>query len=537
MVSSIEAAVPTLPGVESRDEHDLRIWTAAAMWLGGGVAATAATIIPGEAALDVLALRWLAGLCVLASVISMALFPKASNSRLYLLTNIFSAIGEVGVCFACASSGGASSGFVGLYFFSVLYAAYFFRRSHACLHLALISVLAAAPLVYDSSIRGTQFPGRLVVLVACFWGMYAVIAQRKRRLLLAELTSRQRALSDSLTGLHNVRSLRERVSQRELAPGTGVVVLDVDDFKAVNTEYGHLAGDELLQVVGAGLLELSDERDCVARIGGDEFAMLVCDRTGPEIAALAKGCGPAIGRARRRIDPAWREVTVSVGVALWPEDGRTLSELLDAADRQMFLAKEVRKRALREVQAVLEESSASAYEDRRPAAQTRAQAPSQQRLTRWATSEPRERSLWRVGWERCWSRRPQQSTAAALTWLAAVAITLIVMLMPDADSAHVAAVAALLAGGVTVSLLLFALPASMSEAARRIAGALAIPGLALRTVRCCHWYSCSSHSPPTSPSRAPRCCASPARLWSVRARSPMPQEQRGRRSWCPSSRL
>jgi diguanylate cyclase (GGDEF)-like protein len=478
MTSVSEQATPTLPGIEARDEHDLRIWTAVAMWLGGGLAAAAATGLPGTK-VEVVDLRVLAGLCALAAIVSVIMFRPASNRRLYLLTNIFSAIGEVGVCFACLWSGGASSGFVGLYFFSVLYGAYFFRRAHAVLHLLLVSALAALPLIYDDGRAGTHFPGRLVVLVVSFWAMYIVIDYRKRRLLFAELSSRRRALSDPLTGLHNLRSLRERAEREELRAGTGLVLMDIDDFKAVNTEYGHLAADELLRALGAGLLELGRERDCVARIGGDEFAMLVFDRTGAEIAALAKGCVPAIGRARRQADLQYGDLSASVGCAVWPQDGSTLTELMATADREMFAVKESRKRAAAQVQAAL-----SSHEER-PAPRAREprplRAPARTPTRLWPVDgvQPRVRPGSAIRWQRWWSRRPRKSTAAGVIWVGGAAITLATMLVPGADSHHVFAVACLVGAGLVAGVALIVVPASLSEPACLFFDVLAVPGIAL----------------------------------------------------------
>jgi predicted signal transduction protein with EAL and GGDEF domain len=154
------------------------------------------------------------------------------------------------VWLACFWSGGPSSGLAELYFFPVLYDAYFFRPKQVVTHLVINSMLAVSPLLYAASIRGTQFPGHVAVLISGFWGMSAVICYRKRRLLTAELMSRRQALSDPLTGLHNLRSLRDRAAQQPPAEGTAVLVIDIDDFKAVNTEYGHTGADELLRQVG-----------------------------------------------------------------------------------------------------------------------------------------------------------------------------------------------------------------------------------------------------------------------------------------------
>ncbi|MFI4984549.1 MAG: GGDEF domain-containing protein [Solirubrobacterales bacterium] len=154
-------------------------------------------------------------------------------------------------------------------------------------------------------------------------------------------------------------ALLARAAQQPPAEGTAVPVIDIDDFKAVNTECGHTGADELLRQVGVELLALTDERDCVARIGGDEFAVLVYGKTRSEIEVLADSCAQAIRRRREQAGLEGRDLSGSVGYALWREDGRTLPDLLMAADREMFSAKAASKRAAGETPAAQNTSAVS----------------------------------------------------------------------------------------------------------------------------------------------------------------------------------
>jgi hypothetical protein len=285
MTPVIEQPAPAVSGIELRDEHDLRIWTGIAMWLGGACAAAAATVLPGSGTLHIAELRGLVDISVFIAIVDFVLIRSASNRALYVLTNILVVLGAMTAWFACFWSGGASSGFLELYYFPVLYVAYFFRAKQAVPQLVLISVLAASPLVYDGSLRGTQFPGHVAVLVAGFWGMSAVIGYRRRRLLLAELNLRKQALSDPLTGVHNLRSLRDRAAQQQLTQGTGVLVVDIDDFKTVNTEYGH-----------------SGPTTCCGRLALDCWAWRTNTIAWPESAATSSRSSCPAGQNRR----SWR---------------------------------------------------------------------------------------------------------------------------------------------------------------------------------------------------------------------------------------
>ena len=151
---------------------------------------------------------------------------------------------------------------------------------------------------------------------------------------------RHQADHDSLTGLHNRRRFAEEVSgqisyaQRYSRPGV-LLMMDLDSFKFVNDSYGHPVGDKLLCDVAAILAATVRETDVVARIGGDEFAVLLREATEAEGAEVAKGLIAAI---RTDSEPS---VGASVGIAPFDDKGeRTPDELLVAADVALYEAKE-----------------------------------------------------------------------------------------------------------------------------------------------------------------------------------------------------
>jgi diguanylate cyclase (GGDEF)-like protein/PAS domain S-box-containing protein len=152
------------------------------------------------------------------------------------------------------------------------------------------------------------------------------------------------ALTDALTGLANRRHWREvadwhleaaRVDGRAL----GVLFLDLDHFKQVNDRLGHAAGDQLLRTVAVRLRAAVRECDLVARFGGDEFVVLMAQVTSRDDAlVVARKLIDAIAEDFV-LDSEVARVGLSVGAAVYPDDGHDVRALLQAADSALYLAK------------------------------------------------------------------------------------------------------------------------------------------------------------------------------------------------------
>jgi diguanylate cyclase (GGDEF)-like protein/excisionase family DNA binding protein len=142
-----------------------------------------------------------------------------------------------------------------------------------------------------------------------------------------------RARTDDLTGLLNHGSFQEWLerSAREGAPFS-LIMLDLDDFRTVNNERGHQAGDALLRRIAAGLIGAGRETDLVFRYGGDEFTYLLPHTEQAGALQVAE-------RARQAVLKIDLTVSASIGVATFPADGAIASEVLLAADRACFVAK------------------------------------------------------------------------------------------------------------------------------------------------------------------------------------------------------
>jgi diguanylate cyclase (GGDEF)-like protein len=147
---------------------------------------------------------------------------------------------------------------------------------------------------------------------------------------------RELAVRDSLTGLGNYRKLMaslegEMQRSRRTRHSFAVLLMDLDGLKQINDRYGHLVGSQAICRLGDVLRMNSRGIDTAARYGGDEFALIL-----PESGAdVAQRVGERI-RERLAADAGFPKIAVSVGAAVFPQDGQSIEELLDAADRRLY---------------------------------------------------------------------------------------------------------------------------------------------------------------------------------------------------------
>jgi diguanylate cyclase (GGDEF)-like protein len=164
--------------------------------------------------------------------------------------------------------------------------------------------------------------------------------------LTRQFANEKAVRQDTLTGLANRFAFNEGLKEAlgrfgRSGEGFAVLMLDLDRFKEVNDQFGHPAGDEFLIQVAARLRRCTRETDSIARIGGDEFALIAADVSKPE-AAL---------ETARRLDAAFAEPfliegcefvsSTSIGIVLSPRDGNTPDDLLKRVDVALYRAKKV----------------------------------------------------------------------------------------------------------------------------------------------------------------------------------------------------
>ncbi|MEV4411501.1 GGDEF domain-containing protein [Catellatospora sp. NPDC049609] len=179
--------------------------------------------------------------------------------------------------------------------------------------------------------------GEIRELAEAFNAMAARIAERKA--VLTDL-----ATTDPLTGLHNRRLFRTSLARgitRAERRGTpfSLIILDLDHFKSINDRYGHLAGDAVLRQVGELLQRELRADDVAARLGGEEFGVVLPDAGRDAAVVIAERLRAVIARSETVYQEHRLTVTASFGVVCYPEHGQSAGELAERADHALYAAK------------------------------------------------------------------------------------------------------------------------------------------------------------------------------------------------------
>lgn len=223
-----------------------------------------------------------------------------------------------------------------------------FRNFYAPRLSTAMILLSFGPLMVSALVAGAPLVRLLVLQIPIYlfsmWRAAYKLNDMMVRTLAAERENDRRASHDQLTGLANRAGL-ERVilawRHREDRRGPlAFFYLDLDGFKRINDEHGHAAGDALLRMVAARLMALAPEGGLAARIGGDEFVLLVpeTDRGGAQ-ARAERTIAAIAGRPYDLEDGVAVSIGASIGISRLPDHGHDVATLMAAADGALYEAK------------------------------------------------------------------------------------------------------------------------------------------------------------------------------------------------------
>jgi diguanylate cyclase (GGDEF)-like protein len=290
-----------------------------------------------------------AGPMEIGGTVFLGLLAAAAGWRVYHPHHIHPFFWAVGPLLAVAlivaldfvTQDGSTSAQV-FFFFPVLYAASQLRRAGAVL-ITGVSIVGEGVVVFGlQPIREAVVSGGYVSAVMITTAGLLVLAGERQQLLVEKL--RQAAAVDSLTGLVTRRVLdqaaQSAISGAAHHQGTALMLIDIDNFKQINDQFGHPGGDEVLVQLSQLITKASRPTDVISRLGGDEIALLLVGINADTTHERADALLHRVRAHTFRIDDAHStHLTVSVGIAHAPSQADDYRGLYLAADQALYRAK------------------------------------------------------------------------------------------------------------------------------------------------------------------------------------------------------
>jgi diguanylate cyclase (GGDEF)-like protein len=316
------------------DDGPLPDLTSGLMWLATAVAGVAVLPLPGTTHAH---LPWAIGLALFAGAWGAASLTMGLRGiTMALRTRALVTAGMMPiVALALWATGGAASFLSPVMLFTALFVGYFFPPRNAWRLAALFVAAYASPLVYDDQAVAKGYPARAAMFVVAVAGSVLVVQFLKRRLVQAEAHQRTMAERDPLTGLHNRRSFDRALARA--VDGCALVLFDFNGFKAINDTHGHPTGDAVLRAVADSCTAVVREGDCLARVGGDEFALVAPRAGGAGATRVVAALVDAVEHAFMPDGVA--QVHATFAYAMAPDDGADPAALFACADGRLLMSK------------------------------------------------------------------------------------------------------------------------------------------------------------------------------------------------------
>ena len=323
------------------EERGLAGKLAGAMYLTAAISVAGVLLLPG---VDTSHWQVVVGVAGVAAIWSLICFTLIRwDSAPPLLSHFSTFMGFPATATVVAATGGGDSPAVFFLLFIVVYVAYFYRPREAWPYLVACIGVHALPLAYDSAAVDEGLLAEVMILGPTYLLVGGLILAGKRLLVDLREEARDASLRDPLTGLANRRALMDTlygsIGGGRSSDATGLLLLDLDDFKDANTMYGHPGGDQVLRETARALRRAARETDLVARLGGDEFAIVGHGVNEHGMRVLSERVLWAIREADKKLELPEFKLHASAGWALYPKDADTVDELFAAADLAMRGAK------------------------------------------------------------------------------------------------------------------------------------------------------------------------------------------------------
>jgi len=303
----------------------------------GGALGAGSVAVPHSSYLDPVGVLAVATIALTLGTIALLLGARIPVWGVHVLSLASSAVVTGSIYF----TGVSPSPNVLFYIWNSLFVFYFFKPRQAALHVLFTAVSYAAVLSGIELLFPPVATWLVVVGTVAVAGFFVYSLKTRLQTVIQQLADAAR--TDPLTELLNRRGFQERFEQelqraRRNRQPLGVMVCDLDRFKQVNDRRGHAAGDLVLRRLAEILTVEKRETDIATRMGGEEFSILMPETDDEGAHLLAERIRH---RVRAGLSDGGPPLTISVGLASFPEHGEDGEALLSAADRALYAAKEL----------------------------------------------------------------------------------------------------------------------------------------------------------------------------------------------------
>jgi diguanylate cyclase (GGDEF)-like protein len=272
------------------------------------------------------------------------IWPSSFKMRWVLLIEIWIMIAFI--TFVLWHTGKIQSPMISLYFLVIITAAVALDPRLMLFNVALISAccffLACTPeTIADFSLASNI---GFVMLFFSFWLVAYLATMLSRQTDIARKKIQHLSETDYLTGLYNMRSfvlLVKNEYKRSIRRGHpfSIMMLDADNLKPVNDTYGHESGSNMIQLIAKVIQNNLRASDVAARFGGDEFVVLLIETDAGHAAIAGERIRKAVASSPLAVAGGSVTVTISIGIACFPDHGITVEEIINRADNAMYRSK------------------------------------------------------------------------------------------------------------------------------------------------------------------------------------------------------
>lgn len=347
MVSDLPRIAPASDpgtGAASDDEAVVMARTSGWLWLCSCAVALLALLLPGanhDHVVVLLALMIPIGIHGLLSVLGLGWTHVSRDVHGATALVLYPLVG-----LAIHATGGTDSYVRPLLALIAIYLGYFFGPRWRWVLTAELILVAGVPLYVDTQAAiDDHYDTWLFVFAATTIATTFAVAKLKHRLVVAEQRQRTIAHRDPLTGLANRRAYDNALADAVARDRPfALFFLDLDDFKSVNDRHGHVNGDRVLREVAVQTSAVVREGDTLARIGGDELALVAPGARAWGAERMAGSLESAVAEVSR--GPGDGPMGATVTAAVFPDDGRTAEALVAAADAALHERKRARRAAV-----------------------------------------------------------------------------------------------------------------------------------------------------------------------------------------------